>query len=46
MIARGGSDNPAGDITDLIIEQRAFEANLAVVRAADEMMRQTIDLLV
>ena len=46
VIARGGSDNPAGDMTDLIIAQRAFEANLVVVRAADEMMRQTIDLLV
>lgn len=46
VIAKGGSDNPAGDITDLIIAQRAFEANLVVVRAADELMRQTIDLLV
>ncbi len=45
-IAGGGSTNPAGDITDLIIAQRVFEANLATVRAADEMIRNTLDLFV
>ncbi len=45
-IANGGSSNPAGDLTSLILEQRSFEANLAAVRAADEVLRQTLDLFV
>ncbi len=45
-IAGGGSTNPAGDLTSLILEQRSFEATLATVRAADEVLRQTHDLFV
>lgn len=45
-IANGGGTNPAGDMTSLILEQRSFEANLATVRAADEVIRQTLDLFV
>ncbi len=45
-IVNGGSSNPAGDLTSLILEQRSFEANLATVRAADEVLRQTLDLFV
>ena len=45
-IVNGGSSNPAGDLTSLILEQRSFEANLATVRAADEVLRQPLDLFV
>ncbi len=45
-ITSGGGNNPAGDITSLILEQRSFEATLATVRAADEVLRQTLDLFV
>ena len=40
------SNNPAGDLVALIREQRTYQANLAVVRTTDELMKDALDLLV
>ncbi len=45
-IANSSEIDPVSDLTSLILEQRAFEANLATVRAADEVIRNTLDLFV
>ncbi len=45
-IANSSEFDPVSDLTSLILEQRSFEANLATVRAADEVLRQTLDLFV
>jgi hypothetical protein len=46
ITGRYPSSNPAGDLVALIREQRSFEANLATVRATDELMQDALDLLV
>ncbi len=40
------SNNPAGDLVALIMEQRTYQANLATVRTTDELMRDALDMLV
>ncbi|MEE9464623.1 MAG: flagellar basal body rod C-terminal domain-containing protein [Candidatus Neomarinimicrobiota bacterium] len=46
ITGRYPSTNPAGDLVALIREQRTFQANLATVRTTDELMKDTLDLLV
>ena len=45
QLASGGT-LAVDDVVELMSEQRTFEANAAVVRAADEVVGSVIDLIV
>ena len=42
--AHGGEGNPAGDAVDQISAKLAVEANLTVMKTADDMMGRLLDL--
>ena len=42
--ANGAACDLPGAMMDVLVAQRAFSAQLRVLRAADEMIRETVDL--
>lgn len=45
VVALDGASDPVADQVNLMLAQRAYEANLAVLKTTDEMSRTTIDRL-
>ncbi|MEO8636470.1 MAG: flagellar basal body rod C-terminal domain-containing protein [Gemmatimonadales bacterium] len=44
-VAYGDSADLAGAMTDMMIAQRAFSAQLRVLRTADEMLKESVDFV-